>query len=95
MREQTVGFPSLLGGAPAAPGQTTPEPPAVEPEAVISEGIEVGSDIVRVMTQLLLIVTMAASLLVDGEPVFSWVAWTCRRHARSSFAARRPRSAES
>ncbi|MDP9473587.1 MAG: AI-2E family transporter [Chloroflexota bacterium] len=63
-----------LGSTPAAPAQTTTEAPAVEPDAVISQGIEVGADIVRVLTQLLLVVTMAAYLLVDGERVFSWIA---------------------
>ena len=62
-----------LGSTPAAPAQNSTEAPAVEPETVISKGIAVGADIVRVLTQLLLVITMAAYLLVDGERVFTWI----------------------
>ncbi len=45
----------------------------VEPETLISGGLEVGANVIGWLTQILLVITMAAYLLVDGERVFSSV----------------------
>lgn len=47
---------------------------AVDPGMLVSSALAFGTGFLSVLTNLLLILTMAAYLLVDGERVYSWVA---------------------